>query len=266
MAAKTCQVTDFEHSWIRWRIDTIKKPVMTVSRPLPMTLNNVRVQFDARATLTEVATGRVFDYVLGASCKTEQVWVQRDIWHDPNADMCMVAGADEFMIVKRWDKAEKGVMRYPPTLGVQPERQWERPGDTFDRFSVDRVVRAARELPSIDAILEAFFSASPVVALTEYETSGYRVALEYPVKTVNFSERERYYQVDTGPMLVPFFEGRVPHSPLEYCHLAYAAHNCADWVEFLVCVPTPVAEGIRVHHYSRSVRVDSVRNRLFIVT
>jgi hypothetical protein len=264
MSAATCQITNFERSWVRWRIDTIKKPVLTVSRPLPMTLNNVRVMIDARAVLTEIATGRVFDYVLTTSCKTEQVWVKRDIWHQPNSDMCMIASADEFVIVKRWDKADKGMLRYPPTLGVQPERQWDLTAESFDRFAIDRVVQPARELCSDDAIIEALFAAAPVVATTEYESSGYRVLLEYPVKVVNFSEREHYYQTDTGPMLLPLFEGTW-RTPLECCQMAYAAHNSPDWVEFIVCVPTPLTEGIRVHHYSRSVRVENVRNRLFAV-
>ncbi len=264
MSAHTCPVTDFEHSCVRWRIDTVKKPVTTVSRPLPMTLNNVRATLDARAVLTAKATGRVFDYVLTASCKAEQVWVAGDVWHQPNADMCMIAGADEFLIVKRWDRVDKGVLRHPPSLGVQPERQWDRPAECFDRFAVERVVRPAHELTNVDAVLAALFSAATVVAVTEYEQGDYHVALEYPVRVVNFSERERYYQVDTGPVLLPLFEGTW-RTPLECCQLAYVAHNCPDWAEFIVCVPTPLADGIRVQHYARSVRIEGTRNRLFAV-
>ena len=264
MSSCTPRITDFERSSVRWRIDTTRKPVATVSRPLPMTLNNVRARLDARAVLTEVASGRVLDYVLTASCKAEQVWVERDVWHQPNADMCMVAGADEFLIIKRWDQADKGILRYPPSLGVQPERQVERPDACFERYAVERVTRSGRELPTLDDILAALSAATPVVAQTEYESAGYRVLLEYPVKVVNFSERERYYQVDTGPVLVPLFEGAW-RTPLECCQLAYVAHNGPDWAEFIVCVPTTLAADIRVHHYSRSLRLEGTRNRLFAV-
>jgi len=258
------EVTDFERSCLRFRIDTTKKVPKTISRKLPMTLNNVRMRLDARLVITHQPSGRTYDYVLSASCKSEQVWVDRDIWHQPNADMCMVAGPDEFLVVKRWDKADKGVLLYPPSLGEQPERQFDKPQECFDRFSIDRVTRRGQVLEGLDAVLQTFFANTPVVAQTEYDVAGHRVLLEYPVKTVNFSERERYYQVDTGPVLLPDFE-REYRSPLEGCRLAYVAHNRPEWAEFIVCVPTPVADGVKVHHYSRCVRIDGTRNRLIAI-
>jgi hypothetical protein len=102
------------------------------------------------------------------------------------------------------------------------------------------------------------------VAQTEYETSNHRVLLEYPVKVVNFSERERYYQVDTGPILLPDFDHEY-RSLLEGCRLAYVAHNCAEWAEFIVCVPTPVTDNVKVHHYSQSIRIDGTTNRMIAV-
>lgn len=257
-------IIDFERSCVRFRMDTTKKPPKTVSRKLPMTLNNVRMLLDARALITHKSSGRVHDYVLTASCKSEQVWVKRDVWHQPNADMCMLAGRDEFLVYKRWDKADKGVMLYPASLGVQPERQLDDPKECFDRFAIDLATRPGRVLGSVEAIIEALSANTPVVAQTEYETARYRVLLEYPVKVVNFSERERYYQVDTGPVLLPDLDHEY-RSLLEGCRLAYVAHNCPDWAEFIVCVPTALSEGIRVHHYSQSVRIEGTRNRLIAV-
>ena len=257
-------VTDFERSCVRFRMDTLKKPPKTVSRKLPMTLNNVRMLLDARAVITHKKSGRVHEYVLTASCKAEQVSVKRDIWHQPNADMCMIAGRDEFLVFKRWDKTDKGVMLFPPSLGVQPERQLDDPKECFDRFSVNLATRPGRLLENLDAILETLFADTPVVSQTEYETADHRVLLEYPVKVVNFSERERYYQVDTGPVLMPDFE-REYRSLLEGCRLAYVAHNCPDWAEFIICVPTPLTDAIKVHHYSKSIRIEGTRNRLIAV-
>jgi hypothetical protein len=99
-------LTDFTRSHVRWRIDTEKKDALTLSRPLPMTLNNVRAPIDARAVLTEEDSGVEREYVLTVPCQAEQVWVKRDVWHDPPAEMCMVASKNEFMIIKRWDRAE----------------------------------------------------------------------------------------------------------------------------------------------------------------
>lgn len=262
--AGTIPSTDFERSCLRFRIDTTKKPPKTVSRKLPMTLNNVRMTLDARAVITHPSTGRVYDYVLSSSCKSEQVWVERDIWHQPNADMCMIAGQGEFLVFKRWDKTDKGILLFPPSLGVQPERQIDNPDEAFDRFSIDLKTRPGRVLDKIDAILETLFAGTPVIAQTEYESGDYRVLLEYPIKVVNFSERERYYQVDTGPILLPDLEKPSP-TPLAGCRLAYVAHNCPEWAEFIVCVPTPVTDAVKVHHYSQSIRIEGTQNRLIAV-
>lgn len=255
------QFTDFDRSCLRFRLDTTKKPPKTVSRKLPMTLNNVRMSLDARAILAHRPSGKTYDYVLSSSCKSEQVWVDRDVWHQPNADMCMLAGAGEYLVFKRWDKTDKGVLLYPPSLGVQPERQVGNPDDTFDRFSIDLARRPGRVLESLDEILATLFAATPVLGQTEYDAGEYHVTLEYPIKVVNFSEREKYYQVDTGPVLLPDFS-QPTRTPLEGCQLAYIAHNAPTWAECIVCVPTPLADNLKVHHYSKVVRLDGVRNRL----
>lgn len=258
-------VTDFERSCLRFRIDTTKKAPKTVSRKLPMTLNNVRFNLDARVVITHKASGRVHDYVLTSSCKSEQVWVKHDVWHHPNADMCMMAGRDEFLVYKRWDKADKGVMLYPASLGVQPERQLDDPKSAFDQFSINLVKRHGRVLGDLDAILATLASETPVVAHTKYEAVGHEVLLEYPVRCANFSERDRYYQIDTGPILLPDISHEYK-SLLEGCRLAYIAHNSPEWAEVIVCVPTPLADTIKVHHYSESLRIERTRNHLIALT
>lgn len=264
MSKQVTAVIDFTRSYVRFRMDTLKKPPVTVSQKLPMTLNNVRGPLECVAVLTALDTGHSQRFGLMASCKSEQVWVERDIWHQPNADMTMIAGDEEFVVYKRWDKVDKGVMLFPPSLGPQPERQVALAADALDSYALEVRTCPGRELAELDDVLAALFNTTPVVARTEYETTGYHVTLEYPVKVVNFSERERYYQVDTGPVLFPDFESEAG-SLIERLQSAYVAHNCPDWAEFIVCVPTPLTDDIHVHHYSRSVRLDGVRNRLFAV-
>lgn len=260
-------VTDFGHSYIRWTLDTLIKPPKTVSRPLPMTLNRVRMPIEATATLTHQTSGEQVRYVLGAECRTEQVWVKRDVWHDPNASMCMIAGEKHCLIEKHWARADFEAMLFPPKLGAQPERQLIDPHEAFADFAVDVAQVRAVELDGTDAIMGALAGRSPVIARTEYTAAGYAITLEYPVKTSNYSERERYYQVDTGPILFPGMAGIESKDtpPIMACKLAYVAHNDPQWAEFLVCVPTPVTDNLKVHHYSQNVRVEDVRNRMFSV-
>lgn len=248
------QVCDFSRSFIRWRHDTTKKPMLTASQPPPTTLNNVRMPLDCVAILS--ANGRSVEYGLGASCKTEQVLVERDVWMDPNADMCAVSSAENFMVIKSWDKVDKGVMLHPPSLGPQPVRQCIDPDEAFETHSLDIRRRTACRLKNIEDILEVFSGDGEVVCRTIFTSDGVVVTLEYPVKTVNFSERHHYYQVDTGPVLA--FSKPTGQSQIERLHLAYVAHLGGDWAEFLINVPTPLeGHDVSVHHFSETQRVEA---------
>ena len=258
-------VTDFSHSFLRWTIDTQLKPPKTVSKPLPMTLNHVRMPIEATVKLRHLATGVELRYALGAECRTEQVWVKCDVWHDPNASMCMIGGDRHCLVEKHWARADFEATLYPPKLGIQPERQLVVPDEAFASFAMDIKQVLGTELTSTDAILAALASDASVVVRTEYTACGYDIMLEYPVKTVNFSDRERYYQVDTGPILFPGLTdiGSPESPPLLACRLAFVAHNAPDWAEFIVCVPTPINDALKVHHYAQIVRIEGTLNQLF---
>ena len=74
------------------------------------------------------------------------------------------------------------------------------------------------------------------------------------------SHDKQMYQVDTGPVLFPDLS--IGHDQfVGNFRLAYVAHNCPTWAEFIVNVPTRVADGIDVDHYSKPVRQD-VRNEM----
>ena len=167
------QVCDFTHSFIRWRIDTQKKPAVTVSRPLPMTLNEVRMPLDSRTVVTEEATGRSREMVLSVSCKAEQVWVERGVWHQPNADMLIYATRDAFVVYKQWDKVDKGVMLFPPSLGPQPEKQPGDPQEAFDWFRLELAWQEGRALEAVDDIIAELSSNRMVISQTEYRVSGH---------------------------------------------------------------------------------------------
>jgi len=255
------EVCNFARSSIRWCIDTTKGPPMTVTRPPPTTLNDVRMPLDCVVTVTRA--GRRDEFGLGTSCKTEQVFVERDVWHQPNGDMLAISSADEFLIVTRYDKADKGIMRSPPNTGSQPERLCVDPAVAFDTHSLSLRRRTARRLESIEEIIGIFRSDREVVSRTTYAIESGEMTVEYPVKTVNYSDRHRYFQVDTGPVL--FFGEPTGPKTIEHLHLAYVAHLGGDWAEFIVSRPTPLeGHGVSVHHYSEVRRV-TAQNSLWVI-
>lgn len=257
------QAIDFARSFLTFRIDTLKKPPQTASHQPPYTLNNARIQLDCVCDITEKCTNVVQRFVLGASCKTERVGVPGEIWTVPNADFVPIVSVDNFLNIKTyaWIGQEQTVKLYG--LGKpQPDRQVGRTADAFDSLSIHVQERSGEWLATPQAIIAATLANHPLVAVTGYETERYQVELTYPVKTFNVNERDNIYQTDTGPVLFPDLS-RPPEELIAGLELAYSAFNGPEWIEFLVRVPTDVPGGARVHHYTKQVRMDGVRNRLF---
>ena len=252
------QAIDFSRSFLTFRIDTLKKPPATVSHKPPFTLNNARIPIDCRCEITDKQTGKSQQFVLGVNCKTERVGVERDIWTEPNADFVPVFSQDQYLNIKTFDHVGKQVMLFPPSLGVQPERQTGRVADAFDSVRFDLEYGEAEILESADEIIQATLANHPLVALTEIHGDRYVAVIDYPVKTMNANEREKTYQTDTGPVLLPDIgTPREPEQLIAGFELAFAAFNAPDWIEFLVRAPTPVTEEISVYHYSHPVRFDA---------
>ena len=250
------RITDFTKSFVYFRTDILKKPSATTSHEPPSTLNNARIQVECRCEITEKATGESHEFALGASCKTERVGVPEGIWTDPCGDFVPIFGRDRFMVLKAYDRADKGVMFYPPERGPQPERQVGVIAEAFDRGGYELAFQEGEVLATAGDIVQATLDYELLVARIWLETDRYTAVIDHPVKTMNASERDDIYQTDTGPVLLPDLS-REPDDLIGGLELAFAAFNSPDWVELIVRVPTPLADGVSVHHYSRPVRMDS---------
>lgn len=246
---------DFARSFLTFRIDTLNKPPVTTSHKPPYSLNNARIQLDCCCEITDKRTEVTQEFVLGASCKTEIVGVTQDIWTRPNGDFVPIFSRDRFLNLKSFDRADKGVSLYPPSLGKQSERQTGMVAEAFDNLRIDVRRGKSKALRNTDDIIEAVFEGRPVVARTEIDTEHYLAVIEYPVKTINVNERDVIYQTDTGPLLFPDF-ARDPDDLIIGFELAFVAFNCAEWAEFIVRARTSVAAGVDVYHYCNPVRLD----------
>jgi hypothetical protein len=247
---------DFARSFFTFRIDTLKKAPETVSQKPPFSLNNARIPIECRCEITDKQTQTSQEFVLGANCKAEQVGVERDIWHQPNADFVPIFSRDRFLTIKTYDRADRRVMLYPPSRGEQPHRQSGNVAEAFDSVRIDLCHCEGTILETADQIVGAVLENWRLVARTEIENKDYVALIEYPIKTMNANERDNIYQPDTGPVIFPDLS-RKWEDLINGLELAFVAFNSSGWAEFLVRVPTPIAEGISVFHYSRSVRFDT---------
>ncbi|MDQ7027089.1 MAG: hypothetical protein Q9P01_20625 [Anaerolineae bacterium] len=255
-------IPNFAASFLTFRVDWNKKQSLTASHKPPFTLNNARIQIEAVCYITDKETQHRTQYVLGAACKTEYVGVDENIWTDPNADFCIILSAESFLILKSWDKNDKGVMRYPASLGTQPERQTGQVRDTYDSIKINLRTVQGEQLDTVEQIVNATLADDILVGRMVFTMQKhYEVMIDFPIKTMNANERELIYQTDTGPILFPDFT-LAEDELIANFRLAYVAFNSPDWAEVILQVPTPLNDDLSVNHYSKAVHLKT-QNSIF---
>ena len=250
---------DFACSFLCFRIDLKAQPAITLTHNPPTTENNARIQLEAVCEIEKPGGKRVF-FGLGASCKTERVGGPGRLWLEPNADFCLVASREEFLILKQFAHRD---------LSTQAGAQLRQSGmvkAAWSDFHFDVRKIQCRALQTFDEIFNATVKHEILIARSEWVQNGYSVRLEYPVKTFNVSKREQVYQTDTGPHLLPDLSpARLSASThlIECFDLAFSAFNAPDWIEFVVNAPVEVAPNLSVDHYENTRRIENARNSLW---
>ncbi len=202
--------------------------------------NNARIQVECACTLC--APGEpAREYLVVASCKSEDVYVEDGLFKQPNYDFCGVFERDEYAIIRAHATAEEGGYE----IGKVAER--------FEALHIHVVRTEGRPCASDAEIVRATLGNVPLVARTAIRDpqSGLEAQLEYPVKTMNVREDGSVYQVDTGPVVFPDLAppGR---EGIERLTLAFVVFNRPESAEFVLQVPTPVRADseARTPHYS----------------
>ena len=250
------KTVDFSRSFLYFCTDWAEKPSRTASHKPPYELNTPRIQLDCVCTI-EDEHGFREEFVLGANCKTEIVGVDANIWLNPNADFVPVLGREKMLAMKTYDRVGTTVPFHSESMGDQPDRQISLLSDAFTRAGFDIARTKGEVLETAEDIVNATLANEVLVASTQLKTPRYTVTLEYPIKTMYVNERDWVYQTDTGPVLIPDLDLE-PVDLIAGMQLAFSAFNCPDWIEFIIRVPTPIADGISVYHYSQSTRWDAV--------
>jgi len=255
------KVLDYARSSLMFRIDTLVKPPITASHKPPFSLNNARILLESTCWITDARDGRTRRFIHGASCKTERVGVEGDIWMQPNADFIPIASEERILVFKTYARQGDSIPLWPAGRGQQNEIQQESIADAYADFTVTLTEADAKLLPDAQAIVNASLAGERLVARTTLREGPYTAVIEYPVKTINANERDWVYQTDTGPHLLPDLS-RPADDLLGGMRLAFSAFNRPTWIEFIARVPTQVTEDVRVWHYSESIRAD-VTNEMF---
>lgn len=198
--------------------------------------NNARLQVESRCTLTW--EGRTATYLFFASCKSENTFAPRDLFHADNYDFCGIFSEEEYAIFRTKSTHHAG---------------WKEQGLWADRFEAVHqhpVWVEARELATPAQMVQASLGNVPLVGQVELAASGQTAVLEFPIKTMNANDIETVYQVDTGPLAFPDFTLPAQRQ-IERLLPAYVAYNAPGFADFVVQQPLAVAGGVQVTHYGK---------------
>ena len=216
--------------------------------------NEVRMWVESRTRITDENSGASEDYIQTGSCKSEEIFVDQELFKQPNYDFMAIYGPQDSILFRRLAHAHehyKSRVLSSDLFGGQKYRLVEG-GEVV-------------ELEDGQAICAATYACDPLVAQTEIwnDKTGLRAVIEYPVKSMNTNREQSAYQVDTGPVAFPDLnQGHGCHA--NAISLAFVAFNAPHFADFVLEVPTRVG-GEEVHHFSQVLSLPA-RNRLFSVT
>lgn len=120
--------------------------------------NAVRFWVESRTTISDASTGESVDYYQCGSCKSENTFAERDLFHADNYDFLPILGAGEWLIFRRPARISEEYKRIQKVEDV-----WG-PPDLKLKFA------PARELSTWEAIRDATAAGLPLVTRTEMRT------------------------------------------------------------------------------------------------
>lgn len=218
--------------------------------------NYARIQVESRSVLTW-PDGTSEQFLLVASCKSENTYAQKDLFKHPNYDFCGIFSDTHYRLIR---------------VHLTSDQEGMNAGLIADRFlDVPQHLVCAkriRPLPDKAAIVQATLDNLAIIGRTEIEhpAAGVHTMIEYPVKTMNVHPDALMFQVDTGPVLSYDFD--CPNGDMiQHLRLAYVAYNQFTSADFVIQVPTPIIregkEVAQTTHYSAIETYPDAKNSLF---
>jgi len=211
--------------------------------------NNARIQVECRCRLSE-RNKASHDYLLVASCKSEDTFAEDDLFYRENYDFCGIFHERDYTIIRTHSRVGPGGKE----TGLVSDR--------FEDVLLHLTDAEGRECKHDGEVVQASLQGQPLVGVTEVfdPETGRKAVLEYPIKTMNANDIDDLWQVDTGPVVFPDFASSAERR-IDWLELAFIALNRRDRAEFILQAPTLVAceDGgeVVVSHYSDIRKVEA---------
>ncbi|MBI3467864.1 MAG: hypothetical protein HY000_33060 [Planctomycetes bacterium] len=204
-----------------------------------------------------IHNGSKATYYQCASCKAENTYPDQDLFRSPNYDFLPIFGPDNVLIFRRGSRFNTPAGDYKRV----ELHKWGAPKAILRKPARVHVLDTAKKV--FDATRPS--AAQPIVARTRLRaTDGYEAIIEYPVKTMNATDKggTYKYQVDTGPIAWPNIWHGESRGQIASLSLAFIAfNNDADQPTFVeiveeqpieVALPEDPNRKVIVYHYERT--------------
>ncbi len=228
----------------------------------PSPNNSVRFWVESRTTIIDDTSGESTEFYQCASCKSENTFAEKDLFHADNYDFLPIFGgkeAEDLLVFRRPVRLSDNYRTI-----AKSETYWGKP------LLKLRYPQNTKVLDTWEDIRDATAEAMPIVSRTEIGNAEtkLRAIIECPVKTMNIAHTNKMYQVDTGPIAFADLSRR--SEPLIDClSLAFVAFNAPHFADFVIEQPTAVAEGdkelCKIYHYSNPISM-SAKNTLLALS
>lgn len=190
-----------------------------------------RLRIDGVCRVTPPGSAAV-DFFLTCACIAEQMYVERDLIHDPVAEFNLIAQErGQIKMLKRCADARHDVISLRRFGEVLPTHDGQ--GSRIQRLDVTKVHhRRMTPLTDTASFRAALLGNQLINAHTRFTdpATGFAIEMLYPAATVNVRNAEEGWQVDAGPVLMPL--ARQPEGELvEHLDLAYVVYNRFDYME-----------------------------------
>ncbi len=211
--------------------------------------NNARLQIESKCRLL-VGNEAPRDFYFFASCKSENTFAERDLFHEDNYDFCGLFSDSEYAIYRTKATHHDGYVE---------SGAWR---DRFDDVQWKLPYTRGEALEEAEAIVGATLEGRALVGVVEWQAESVHCALEFPIKTMNVNDLQTIWQVDTGP--VPFPLG-LEHGRfgIDGFFPAYVAYNAMHFADFVVQGPMDTGDCTVTHYHQR--RSLEARTRLYAI-
>jgi hypothetical protein len=248
------ETTDFNNSYMTW---SAPHNAADTRKPGHMPWGNAaRIMIDARCTILDSAGNLADELYLIAPCRTEWMYRETGMIQNPSGEYRQIF-SQPHALQKTVGKSisEDGPIAHGPAIST----------GVFDWIRFDIAAKPSTRLATDREVVDATMRNAPIVAKTSFSANGYTAILEYPIRTMNFHEERRRFQVDTGPLIFPDLDDPAERL-IDRCSLAHTVYNTFTYAEFVCKRPTPLvvdgADVASIYHYSLFKNLD-VATELF---